>query len=129
VNFPKTSIVLLLVLMFGMGFSGYLTAGVLAENSCPLNGGCTRVLGLPSCLYGFTMYTIMLIIVLLTSAGHVAFATGRKLVLLVSLIGMMFAGSLLVTEFLNHSPLTICAAGFAMFTLTFLIGAFIWKKE
>ena len=128
-NSTKTSILLVFVMLFGMGFSGYLSAGVLLANSCPLNGGCTRVFGYPSCLYGFTMYTIMLIIVLLTWTGKLAYATGRKLVLLVSAIGMMFAGTLLIEEFSNNSPLTICAAGLAMFTLIFLVSLLIWKKE
>jgi uncharacterized membrane protein len=112
-----------------MGFSGYLTTGVLLSNSCPLNGGCTRVLGIPSCLYGFTLYTIMLIIVLLTSMGKIVFGTGRKLVLLVSVVGMLFSGSLLVLEFVNKSPLTICAAGFSMFLLIFLLNLLFWKEQ
>jgi uncharacterized membrane protein len=128
-KFTRTSIVLLLLTIFGMGFSGYLTYGVLSANTCPLNGGCTRVLGYPSCLYGFTMYTVMMILLLLTSTGKVVFAAGRKLVLLVSAVGMMFSGSLLVQEFLNSSPLTNCAAGFSMFTLIFLTSAVVWKKE
>ena len=128
-NFTKTSILLLIETIFGMGFSGYLSYGVLSSNTCPLNGGCTRVLGYPSCLYGFTMYTIMMILVVLTMTGKLVFATGRKVVLLVSVIGMMFSGSLLIEEFLNRSPLTICAAGFSMFTLIFLTSALLWKKE
>lgn len=128
-NFTKTSIVLLLVTIFGMAFSGYLTYGVLSANTCPLNGGCTRVFGYPSCMYGFTMYTVMMILVLLTLTGTLVFATGRKLVLLVSAIGMMFSGSLLVQEFLNSSPLTICAAGFSMFTLIFVTATLVWKKD
>lgn len=88
-----------------------------------------RVLGYPSCMYGFTMYTVMMILVLLTLTGKLVFVTGRKVVLLVSVIGMLFSGSLLVEEFLNLSPLTICAAGFSMFTLIFLTSAIVWKKE
>jgi len=128
-DFTKTPIVLLLLTIFGMGFSGYLTYGVLSSNACPLNGGCTRVLGYPSCMYGFTMYTVMMILVLLALTGKLVFATGRKLVLFVSAVGMMFSGSLLVKEVLNHSPLTICAAGFSMFTLIFLTSALVWKKQ
>jgi uncharacterized membrane protein len=128
-NFTKTSIVLLLVTIFGMAFSGYLTYGVLSANTCPLNGGCTKVFGYPSCMYGFTMYTVMMIVVLLTLIEKVVFATGRKLVLIVSAVGMIFSGSLLVQEFLNSSPLTICAAGFSMFTLILVICTLVWKKD
>lgn len=128
-NFTKISVVLLVVIVFGMGFSGYLTAGVLLSSSCPLNGGCTRVLGYPSCMYGFIMYTLMLILLLLTWKGKIIFATGRKLILVVSAIGMLFSGSLLVQEYLNRSPLTICAAGFSMFLLIFLLTLLVWRKE
>ena len=128
-DFTKSSVVLLVVIIFGMGFSGYLTSGVLLSNTCPLNGGCTRVFGYPSCMYGFTMYTILLIILLLTWMGKIVFVTGRKLILLVSVIGMLFSGSLLVQEYLNRSPLTICAAGFSMFLLIFLLSLLLWKKE
>jgi hypothetical protein len=128
-NFSKTSVVLLIVIVFGMGFSGYLTANVLLSSTCPLNGGCTLVLGYPSCMYGFTMYTIMLIILLLTWTGKIVFATGRKLILLVSVIGMLFAGSLLVEEYLGNRPLTICALGFVMYLLILLISQLLWKKD
>lgn len=128
-NFTRTYLILLLVIVFGMGFSGYLAAGVLLSKACPINGGCTLVLGYPSCIYGFTMYTIMLTILLLTWMGKFIFPTGRKLILLVSLVGILFSGSLLVLEYLNRSPLTICAAGFSMFLLIFLLSLLLWKKE
>ena len=127
-NFTRTTLLLLVLTVFGMGFSGYLTAGVLLAASCPLNGGCTRVFGLPSCLYGLTMYTIMLILILLIRGRKVAFVTGRRLVLLVSLIGMLFAGSLLVEEYLNRSPITICAIGFVMYVLILHVGPFMEER-
>ncbi len=127
-NLSKISLVMLGVILFGMGFSGYLTAGVLLSSSCPVNGGCTRVLGYPSCMYGFTMYTILLIALLLVWRGKIGFETGRKLIILVAVIGMLFSGSLLMFEFLNKSPLTICAAGFSMFLLIFLLGLRLSKE-
>ena len=87
------------------------------------------VFGYPSCLYGFTMYTIMLIILLLTWAGIVAFSTGRKLILVVSVVGMIFAGSLLIEEFAGSKPITICAVGFVMYVLILLISQILWKKD
>jgi hypothetical protein len=80
-------------------------------------------------MYGFTMYTIMLILLLSTLMGKVVFSTGRKLVLFVATIGMIFSGSLLVLEFVNESPLTICAAGFSMFLLIFVLSLFFWKDQ
>jgi uncharacterized membrane protein len=128
-NSRRIRILLVFVIIFGMAFSGFLTAGVLMSKACPLNGGCTLVLGYPSCMYGFSMYTIMLIILLLTWGEKLVFATGRKLILLVAVVGMLFSGSLLVQEYLNRSPLTICAAGFSMFLLIFLLSLLLWKKD
>jgi hypothetical protein len=128
-NFTKTSIVLLALIVFGMGFSGYLTASVLLSSTCPLNGGCTLVLGYPSCMYGFAMYTIMLMILLLTWPGKIAFSTGRKLILVVSVIGMLFAGSLLIEEYAGNKPITICAVGFVMYVLILLVSQLLWKKD
>jgi hypothetical protein len=128
-KFAKSSAVLLVVIVFGMGFSGYLGASVLLSSTCPLNGGCTLVLGYPSCLYGFTMYTIMLIILLLTWLGTIALPTGRKLILIVSIIGLLFAGSLLIEEYTGNKPITICAVGFVMYLLILSISQFLWKKD
>jgi hypothetical protein len=128
-NFTKTSIVLLALIVFGIGFSGYLAASVLLSSTCPLNGGCALVLGYPSCMYGLIMYSIMLIILLLTWAGKIAFSTGRNLILLVSVAGMLFAGSLLIEEYAGNRPLTICAVGFVMYMLILLVSRLLWKKD
>jgi hypothetical protein len=128
-NFSRIRVLLFAIIVFGMGFSGYLTVNVLTSKTCPLNGGCTLVLGYPSCMYGLTMYTVMLVILLLTWGGRFVLATGRKLILLVSVVGMVFSGSLLVLEYLKRSPLTICAAGFSMFLLIFLLSLLLWNKD
>jgi hypothetical protein len=128
-NFSRIRVLLFAIIVFGMGFSGYLTVNVLTSKTCPLNGGCTLVLGYPSCMYGFTMYTVMLVILLLTWGGRLVLATDRKLILLVSVVGMVFSGSLLVLEYLKKSPLTICAAGFSMFFLIFLLSLLLWNND
>ena len=128
-NFAKTSALLLVLIVFGMGFSGYLATSVLLSSTCPLNGGCTIVFGYPSCLYGFVMYTIMLVILLLTWSGRVVFSTGRRLILIVSVIGMLFAGSLLIEEYSGNRPITICAVGFVMYLLILVVSQFLWKKD
>jgi len=50
----------------GMLFSGYLSYGELIAKSCYATalgmGACTQVVGLPACIYGFVMYTIVFII-------------------------------------------------------------------
>ncbi len=49
----------------GMAFSGYLSYTELFQKFCALGGGCTSIIGLPSCVYGFVMYAIVFVIALL----------------------------------------------------------------
>ena len=53
--------IILAVAVAGMLFSGYLSYGELVKNVCTI-GGCSYALGLPVCVYGFFMYTIVLIL-------------------------------------------------------------------
>lgn len=48
--------IILGVSIAGLLFSGYLSYGELFARVCPLGGGCSYVLGAPSCVYGFIMY-------------------------------------------------------------------------
>ncbi|MEK6937465.1 MAG: hypothetical protein AABX04_00330 [Nanoarchaeota archaeon] len=63
---PKTALTLvLLISLGGMAFSGYLSYGELFQGSCPVSGGCSSVLGLPACVYGFVMYLLVSIVCIL----------------------------------------------------------------
>jgi uncharacterized membrane protein len=48
----------------GILFSGYLTFTELTAKTCGL-GGCSMILGLPTCAYGLVMYLIVFVISLL----------------------------------------------------------------
>jgi len=45
----------------GLLFSGYLSYSELFSKTCPF-GGCSNLLGIPVCIYGFMMYLIVFII-------------------------------------------------------------------
>jgi uncharacterized membrane protein len=49
----------------GILFSGYLSYGELVEKVCPLGGGCSSILGLPTCVYGFVMYLAVFVVSLM----------------------------------------------------------------
>jgi uncharacterized membrane protein len=53
--------VILGISIAGILFSGYLSYGELTAKVCPL-GGCSYVLGLPTCVYGLVMYLAVFII-------------------------------------------------------------------
>jgi len=48
----------------GMSFSGYLSYGELIKKTCSA-GGCSEMLGIPVCIYGFIMYTAVFVLSLL----------------------------------------------------------------
>ncbi|MFA7717894.1 MAG: hypothetical protein WC875_04220 [Candidatus Absconditabacterales bacterium] len=56
--------IVFIIAIAGMLFSGYLSYGELFAKACPV-GGCSNLFGIPVCLYGFTMYTILFIISLI----------------------------------------------------------------
>lgn len=63
----KTKIALksiLIISIAGMLFSGYLSYTELIKQSCAF-GGCSYLLGAPTCVYGFVMYTLVFVISLL----------------------------------------------------------------
>ena len=49
----------------GMLFSGYLSYTELTAKVCALDGGCSMLGGIPTCVYGFVMYAAIFIISLL----------------------------------------------------------------
>ncbi|MFA6461760.1 MAG: hypothetical protein WCV90_05810 [Candidatus Woesearchaeota archaeon] len=50
------------VSVIGLVFSGYLSYGELFRKVCPIEGGCSNLLGLPVCVYGFIMYLAVFIL-------------------------------------------------------------------
>jgi uncharacterized membrane protein len=57
--------VILMLAIAGMAFSGYLSYGELTRGTCPIGGGCSQLAGIPTCVYGFIMYTLVLIVSIL----------------------------------------------------------------
>ena len=57
--------VILGIAIAGMLFSGYLSYSELVRSTCALGGGCPSVATVPACVYGFVMYTALLVIAIL----------------------------------------------------------------
>ena len=60
---------ILVLSIAGMLFSGYLSYYELFKKACPI-GGCSSLLGLPACVYGFAMYIAVFAISLLGLKGR-----------------------------------------------------------
>jgi uncharacterized membrane protein len=62
--------IIVVIAIAGMLFSGYLSYTEIFQQTCALGGSCsTKIFTLPSCVYGFVMYLIVLIISLLGLYG------------------------------------------------------------
>ena len=55
-----TLIVILVISIAGLLFSGYLSFSEIFSGKCPV-GGCSSIFGIPVCLIGFVMYLIVFI--------------------------------------------------------------------
>ena len=114
--------IILLVSLLGVAFSGYLTLGTVLVGSCPLSGECPYFLGYPACDYGLIMFLIIF-------SSSVAFLKTKynpdtliKIILFVSIIGIIFSGYFSITELLNPRPsytllLPSCVYGLAMYVI------------
>jgi uncharacterized membrane protein len=55
-------IIILIISIAGILFSGYLSYTELVRKTCALGGGCSSLGGIPVCIYGFIMYLLVFII-------------------------------------------------------------------
>ena len=61
----KALSLIMVIAVGGMMFSGYLSYGELFSGSCGVGGvdcGEKLIAGLPACVYGFFMYTVVFVV-------------------------------------------------------------------
>lgn len=56
--------IILVISILGMLFSGYLSFGELVMKACPI-GGCSALLGVPTCVFGLIMYIAIFVVSLI----------------------------------------------------------------
>jgi len=118
--------------LIGVLFAGYLTFTKLFSGTCAVKESCPYFLGYPACIYGLIMYSIILIAILLILLKKYKEAVLRKVVMVVSGIGILFSGYFMVQElFFSSCPiggceysllLPTCVYGLIMYTLIFTLG-------
>ncbi|MBU3896984.1 MAG: hypothetical protein KJ697_03585 [Nanoarchaeota archaeon] len=60
-NKQKALIITTLISLVGVLFSGYMSYTELIGGTCA-GGGCSILLGLPTCVYGLVMYIIVFVV-------------------------------------------------------------------
>ena len=110
----------------GLLFSGYLSAVKLFTNTCAFGEGCPLFLGYPACWYGFGMYAVMFAVTLLGLLGTLPRKPVAITDLMVSLLGIIFAGSFVLQEIAETAVtgilgLSTCAYGLIFYAIIFTL--------
>lgn len=126
-NYFKTIAYLALA---GTLFAGYLSFKKLLTNVCAFNESCPYFLGYPACWYGFGMFLLMLILSISGLYIKNKRETLRRSIIVVSFIGIVFAGRLVIPEiqllFSDNAPsyamiLPSCAYGLVFYIIIFIL--------
>lgn len=133
INYWNTTLGLTLA---GTLFSGYLAGTKLFTGSCALTEPCPYVWGYPACVFGFVLFAFMLLVSL---RGR--FLKGvnvcRRVVGVVSLAGILFAGYLVFDELpyifsgatTYSMGLPSCAYGLIFYIVVFIISLIPLSKD
>jgi len=122
--------IMFVLAVMGFLFAGYLSASRLIAKSCPLHE-CAIFLGLPTCVYGFSLFTLLLIFSAIGSfckkARPICMTRAN---LVVSLIGILFAGYFTIKEiFFSGCTLWDCKYALGLpscsYGLVFFIAIFV----
>lgn len=82
----------------GTLFAGYLSGVKLLTAGCAFDEPCPYFLGVPACYYGFVMFAALLVLSLLGRSGKLGERDAARAILLVALLGTLFAGRFVVEE-------------------------------
>lgn len=74
--------------LIGVLFAGYLLLTKLLSKTCALAEGCTYLFGLPTCVYGFTMYLVIFIFAAMEVSKVKVHKNGIKIT---AIIGVVFS--------------------------------------
>ncbi len=127
----------LFVLSFGgLLFAGYLSGLKFFNDTCAFNESCPYFLGYPACYYGFAMYLALTVYSYLLLTKRIEIRKGAEMTLLVSSLGIVFAGYFsflelptLIEKGINAYVLGLptCALGLTFYLLIFTISLQIYK--
>src|SRR3989339_175355 len=129
--------VILAVSFSGFLFSGYLSAVKFFTSACALSEPCPYFLGYPACWYGFVMFSVLFISALLGILKISKLKTVALIHLLVSSLGVLFAGYFTVPEigrllsgegryFLG---LPTCAYGLVFYIILLILAVMYLKRK
>lgn len=115
----------------GVLFAGYLSGVKFFSGGCALNEPCPYFLGYPACYFGLGMYLAMFATSFVAHNKKIRSLQPVKIILVISLLGILFAGYFVVQEALDVVArgtftlyglgLPTCAYGLIFYIIIFAI--------
>jgi hypothetical protein len=134
----KNVVLLFILSIGGILFSGYLSGVKLFTEGCAFNESCPYFLGYPACYYGFVMFLLLTIFSYMLFFGKSSLNKGSKKMMFVSFLGILFAGYFTFKELpvlfekgLSEYVLGLptCALGLLFYLIIFFISYSLYKKN
>lgn len=132
----KHAITLFIISLCGVLFAGYLAGVKVFNKECALDTSCSYFLGLPTCIYGFVMFTILLIgsSVLLFHKKKTCQTKILKVIFSVAIIGSLFSLYFATVEIMGGVTsaliLPTCAYGLIAYVIIFVVsGHALFKSD
>ena len=88
----KNVIALFALSVAGLLFSGYLSGIKFFTETCAFNESCPYFLGYPACYFGFGMFLTLTVVSFQIITSRMYDRKGFKLMEVVSILGVLFAG-------------------------------------
>lgn len=131
--------ILLGLSLAGLLFSGYLSGVKIITKTCALGETCPLFLGYPACWYGFFMYLILFISVVIMREKPKTYTKLMHLVAIVSLVGFFFSDTFVISDINTWMTagdipkytliLPTCAYGLIFYFVIFVVTARALLKE
>jgi len=128
---------MILLGLAGLLFSGYLSAFRLITSVCALSEPCPYFLGYPACWYGFGMFFLLFASALVGFFRASAEKSAVYVQVLISGLGILFAGYFTVPEISNllsgtsaySLGLPTCAYGLIFYVIIFVLAFRYLRKQ
>lgn len=134
----KKVIMLFVLGIAGVLFSGYLSGVKLFTSTCAFGESCPYFWGYPACYFGFIMFLTIAIFSSLLLFSKIKKKTGLLALSVVSFLGILFAGNFTLDEIrilfdggfsAYVLGLPTCALGLIFYVLIFIIATYSSNKE
>lgn len=131
----KHVITLFIISLCGVLFAGYLAGVKVFNKECALDTSCSYFLGLPTCIYGFVMFTILLIgaSILLFSKKTSCHVGILKMIFIVAMVGSLFSLYFAAVEIMGGVTsaliLPTCAYGLIAYLIVLIVSGHVLLKD